>query len=591
MSKKRFAAEDFEKNNQPIIILDKAVKEIAQGVVSASDQKTLILCIDGISMDKIRSMISGGKLPAFKHLIDRGVSGYLRSTIPPDSLPAWPSFTTGKNPAKHGITTYFKKVGEEETAVNATMIDSRRLWDSFSDASLNSVVMNIPTTYPPRDIRGIMICDYLSPQGQVFTHPAGLTEALTKVGYFTELAGTKFFDYDLTRPEPFLYKIDKTRDAALSIIRNYPWDTFTLCFISPDKAHHVMGLDGTAIDAVYARIDESLSQILKEVDRDRTDIFVISDHGAANYSREFSLHSWLFGKGLLGLNRLQDQVAPDKSACARQTDHGQRGVLRSCCLNALGLAYRLRVSLNLPSIPFFHFPKAVLESNAKNPCPFDWPRTRVYSLLPPTSNFLPVFINTLGDRPHGIVEKGEKYDRLKAMLLQEFSELIDPDTGNKVVKRIYDREELFSGRFLPEMPDIVVELEEEYIGFSGYIDRNRIQRGPVFRKFDAPVVDHSINGVFIFSGPRAPRMSKTQGISIVDVMPNVLYSRQLPIPADIDGKVKMDIFTDAFVSSSVITTVSLAYKPASDREQRARKHSPEDLERINQELKRMGYVK
>ncbi|HOU36175.1 MAG TPA: alkaline phosphatase family protein [Candidatus Omnitrophota bacterium] len=577
MFKKRFIAEDFSKKNKPVSVLDEAVRKIAGKALPSSGQKTLILCIDGISIDKIRAMIELGKLPAFKRLIFGGVSGYLRSTIPPDSLPAWPSFTTGKNPARHGITAYFKSCGGEETAVNATMIESRKFWDSFDDAGLNSVVMNLPATYPPQDIRGIMISDYLSPAGAVFTHPAELSDALTQTGYFTDLAATKFFEYDLTRPEPFLYKIDKTLEAALSIMRNYPWDTFTLCFIDPDKAHHIFGLEGGGIDAVYTRIDESLAEIIKAVDLDNTDIFILSDHGVSNYSREFALHPWLFEKGLLGLNSLHDQISAAKGTSGWRMD-------------LLCLAYRLKVSLNLPGIPFFHFPKEVLALNAKNPCPFDWSRTQAYSLQPPTSNYLPVFINTNGERPHGIVEKGNKYERLKDMLVREFSDLRDPDTGRLIVRRIWEREELFSGKYMADMPDLVVELEEEYIGFSGYTDRKRIQNGPVFRKFDTPVLDHSINGAFVFAGPRAQHNANVEGMALMDVMPTILYSRQLPVPSDLDGRVRTDIFTDAFISSSRIMTVDPACKAGADK-LRARHHSPEDLERINRELKRMGYVK
>ncbi|MFH1508111.1 MAG: alkaline phosphatase family protein [Candidatus Omnitrophota bacterium] len=580
MTKKKFIAAYFEKKCSPISILDEAVRDLSNNVSSSTGRKTLIICIDGISLDKIQGMIRNNKLISFKGLIENGVSGYLRSTIPPDSLPAWPSFITGKNPAKHGITGYFKKIGPENVVVNSTMLNTCKYWDIFNSSGLNSVVMNLPITYPPENIRGIMISDYLTPQGRDFAYPPGISEKLKEVGYFTELPITRFFDYDLTRPEPYIYKINKTKEVAISIMKNYPWDTFTLAFISPDKAHHMLGLEGEAIDAVYEKIDHVLGEILGVIDRSNTDIFLVSDHGSSNYEKEFALHPWLCQKGLLVLNSLNEQVS-------RKTDKNPAGL----ALRLLSFVYRLKVSLNLPSMPFFHFPKAVLEDNKIDPCPFDWSKTKVYSLSPPTSNYLPVFINTKGERPFGIINKPKEYQVLRENLISEFTSIEDPETCEKVVEKVYLREELFSGPYLNDMPDLVVQLKNEYIGFSGYIDRIRISRGPVFRKFDKPVIDHSINGLFIFSGPGSRKNVEVKEISLIDIFPAILYSRRLPIPDDIDGRVKNEIFIEGFFKEAEIKFQKSDAKDAPGKEGWLKKHSPKDLELINQELKRLGYIK
>lgn len=593
-NKKRFVAKEFDKQNQPIGILDRTIRNLSVNQGSVNNQKTLIICIDGISLAKIKDLLLRGKLPKFKDLINNGISANIKTTIPPDSLPAWPSFITGKNPGKHGIIGYFKYKKEtgEDIVVNSSMIRSKRYWDIFSEHDLNSVTMNLPITFPPQEIKGIMISDHLSPQGAIFSYPPELCDRLKEVGYFTELAVTKFFDFDLTDPQPYIYKMNKTKEAALSIIKNYNWDLFTLGFMSPDKAHHMLGLDGRDIDAIYEAIDSILGEILDNIDRERTDIFIVSDHGTTNYEKEFSLHSWLYEKGLIKLNTLMEQVKSSKQSCSgTQCLSGKGNFASRILIKILSLVYRLKVSLNLPSLPFFNFPQQIIDSHSINPCPFDWSKTKVYSLLPPTSNYLPIFINTQGERPFGIVKKEGEYEALKRYLTEELNSLKDPHTQEYVVKKIYEREELFSGEFLNEMPDIVVELQERYIGFSGFTNRRRIINGPIFKNFKRPVLNHSIHGIFIFNGPKAKTNVELKEVNILDLFPTILFSRQMPIPDDIDGQIKKEIFNDAFIKQATVQIQKAVIEDTPEKKEWLKRHSQEDAELLNKELKRLGYIK
>jgi len=590
--KKVFITEEFERKNQPLSVLDGALRAMASLQGEPSKHKTLVIALDGISFDKVRHMAGEGRLPTFKRLTECGVSTKMRSTIPPDSLPAWPSFITGKNPAKHGMLGYFKfnKETGENIVVNATMISEPKYWNIFSEFGFNSVVMNLPLTFPPEKINGIMISDYLTPQGKIFCYPEELCEKLRQVGYFTELAMTKFFDYDLTRPEPYLYKMEKTKDVAISIMKNYNWDMFTLGFMSMDKAHHMLGLECEGIDMLYKKVDSILAEILGTVDLLHTDIFIVSDHGTVNYGKEFSLHSWLYQKGLLKLNALGEQLKAVSIEGSRRQKY-KRNYWNMGWLKIMGFLYRLKVSLNLPRIPFFHFPRQVIEENAINPCPFDWTKTKVYSLMPPTSNYLPIFINTKGERPFGTVEAGEEYQQLKIFLKNELEGLCDPETGKKIVERIYEKEELYSGPFLAEMPDIVARLRQDYIGFTGYSNRGRIIKGPIFKKFNKPVLNHSIESIFIFCGPNSRHNTEVQDMDIIDVFPNILYSRNLPIPEDVDGKVRRDIFKEEFCANVQPKFRKPTIKEPEARKSWLKKHSQTDLELIESELKRLGYIK
>src|SRR5262249_25889092 len=72
-------------------------------------QRVFILGWDGATFDLIRPWVAQGKLPTIARLMERGVHGPLRSTLPPMTFPAWTSFMTGKNQGKHGIFDFMRR--------------------------------------------------------------------------------------------------------------------------------------------------------------------------------------------------------------------------------------------------------------------------------------------------------------------------------------------------------------------------------------------------------------------------------------------------------------------------------------------------
>ena len=76
--------------------------------------KVLVIGLDGVPLNLIRCWAQEGKLPVLKNIMDKGVVGPLRSTIPPTSGPAWSSFVTGKNPGKTGIYDFLNMGWEIE---------------------------------------------------------------------------------------------------------------------------------------------------------------------------------------------------------------------------------------------------------------------------------------------------------------------------------------------------------------------------------------------------------------------------------------------------------------------------------------------
>jgi predicted AlkP superfamily phosphohydrolase/phosphomutase len=125
--------------------------------------KLLIIGFDGATFDLIHPWAEQGHLPNLAQLMRDGVHGDLRSTLPPVTSPAWPTFMTGCNPGKHGVFDFIQPQGANFSLVNSTRIKQPTIWQRLSRSDCRVGVLNVPVTYPPQPLNGFMVTDILSP--------------------------------------------------------------------------------------------------------------------------------------------------------------------------------------------------------------------------------------------------------------------------------------------------------------------------------------------------------------------------------------------------------------------------------------------
>ncbi|MBE9567021.1 MAG: alkaline phosphatase family protein, partial [Proteobacteria bacterium] len=97
------------------------------------------------------------ELPNLKSLLDRGVGGRLRSTIPPITVPAWSAMMTSQDPGMLGVYGFRNRASYEYDSLkvaNAASIKARTVWNYLSRNRLKSLVMGVPQTYPPKPLNG-----------------------------------------------------------------------------------------------------------------------------------------------------------------------------------------------------------------------------------------------------------------------------------------------------------------------------------------------------------------------------------------------------------------------------------------------------
>ena len=258
-----------------------------------------------------------------------------------------------------------------------------------------------------------------------------------------------------------------------------------------DPAHPIHEPDApekykNAIREVYQAMDRLVGRVMEKYLADgKTDLFVISDHGFASFRKGVHVNSWLVENGFMTL------VNP---------------------------ALRQRGNLNtlFEGLP---------ASNV------DWSRTTAYSM-----GLGKIYLNKRGREPLGIVEGPEEAEAIIASLIEKFGEFRDPESGERVVRKVYRSEELYSGPYVANSADLVIGFEEGYrVSWDtclieappGLIEKNRNKWSG-----DHCSVDPSLVPGFLVTN----RKLTIDDPSIIDIARTVLGLMDVPPPDAMEGR-------------------------------------------------------
>lgn len=549
-------------------------------------RKVLVIGLDGATFDLLAPWIEMGRLPTLARLIEEGVSGALESTSPPISSAAWVSFATGKNPGKHGVVDF---VHPEENGYRVTIVSSKKrgskaIWNLVSEAGGQVGVVGVPVTYPPEEVNGFMISDFLTPSSKSdYTYPPSLRQELDeKLGGFQLLPSEKYRSTSSTDRfiEDMIVDIEKRTEAVVYLMGK-PWDLFACVFWSPDMMQHEVWrlLDkshpqhdpadaqayGDKIIAFYERLDDCVRRILDEVGEEVT-VVVMSDHGFGPTHNFFLVNTWLQKMGLLRLKRGPLALAKYLMFKVGFTPLNAFRIAKALRLGFLRRWFRFQRGGRLMKRLFLSFSDV------------DWSQTKAFAV----GSFGQIYINLAGRRPQGIVQP-EEYEEVREEIIEKALEICDPYSGEPVVERAYRREELYFGDYLERMPDIIlVPRRYEYMAF-GHADfgSHRLVE-PIFGLSG----HHRPQGIIILWGEKVKRGETIEGARIIDLAPTILYLMGLPIPVDMDGRALTEALKPEFVSQNPPLFSDLG----SDRESGRDVYSPQEEEEVRERLKGFGYV-
>jgi predicted AlkP superfamily phosphohydrolase/phosphomutase len=241
---------------------------------------------------------------------------------------------------------------------------------------------------------------------------------------------------------------------------------------------------GDAIEEVYRRADDLVGRLQAAVPKDAV-FMVMSDHGFHSFRREVNLNTWLVQNGFMVF---QGQESARKGL----EDLFGRG----------------------------RFWEGV-----------DWSKTRAYAV-----GLGQIYFNLKGRESQGSVSAGAEYKALQDEIGRKLVELRDPETGDRVFRAIYRRDDIYKGEFLNNAPDLQVGFNDGYrVGWQdtlGGIRRAVVENNNKKWSGDHCATATEISGGVFFSN----RKIVTTDPGIMDLAPTILKVLGVPLPADLDGK-------------------------------------------------------
>lgn len=555
-------------------------------------RRVLVIGLDGATFRLIRPWAEAGHLPHMARLLQEGAWGHLRSTIQPSSEQAWASFATGVQNGKHGIYGFVRRVpGTYQLEyVNGRHQRARTLWRILSDRGRPVIVLNVPMTYPPEPVHGVLIGGLLSPGVHSrFTYPDGLYQELQRaIGGYIINVDIERGRLDPTTEDLLLNQIREMirlrTEATLYLASTRPWDFLAVVYGAPDRVSHKFwkymdpshplytpqgaARRGEVILDTYRQIDAAIGRLLRELADDETTVFLVSDHGFGPLIGALYLNQWLAEEGYLGLEgegwwpRLLRQGAG-------LLDVPWLGDLKERAFQVLpGLKGRLHSAMAFQGV--------------------DWSRTRAYAV----GTMGNLYVNLRGREPGGIVDPGQEYEALREELIAGLRSLRDPRTGAPLFEAVYRREELYHGPYLDLAPDVVGLLDPRY--HVAAVDWRCRKQGIVARVDEGEMLfvadlsgQHDMQGVLLAWG-RNVRPGPLAGASIVDMAPTILHTLGEAVPSSMDGRVLRDLFTEEYLREQPVHLLEEGeggvQPPGEDG------YSEEEARAIEERLQGLGYL-
>ncbi|HEV3164458.1 MAG TPA: alkaline phosphatase family protein [Isosphaeraceae bacterium] len=262
--------------------------------------RVVFLGLDGGTMSVLAPGFERGWLPNLAALWRRSAHGILRSSSPMVTPVAWTSFLTGCTPPAHGIHEfYYIDVNDRTIRCNhAGRVRVPNLWQVLSAAGREVVSLNLPMTYPPPQVRGLVVAGSDAP---------GLEWAFAQCPEF----GAEIFEH----VPDYTHKIVwKTPPRSLSELRTLAernravfraqaeaaeradartdWTALMVHFHNLDSLQHrlwpLLDVDSTGVrragwntevESCLRSLDESAGRLMELASKRDAAVIAVSDHG------------------------------------------------------------------------------------------------------------------------------------------------------------------------------------------------------------------------------------------------------------------------------------------------------------------------
>lgn len=538
--------------------------------------RLMILGLDGASWRLTQKLVADGRMPTIGRMLKEGAGGPLYSTIPDVSPTAWASFMSGKNPGQHGVYGFGMKVPGSyflEPFSSRGRIPVQSLWGALSAKGKRVAVINVPMTYPPEPVNGIMISGFGTPDdtGNRFVYPAEkMDELRAKLGpYILDVHWNQYEKLGIPALLEANRKMTERRaEYGLHILGTEAWDLFMLAFVSTDRLQHCLWQylePQKTLTAEQQAIRDQVLDYYDYLDRVLADfmaaspdsnVMIMSDHGFGPCTAAVNVNTFLEQQGYLTWNKANEMLLKFRWLAK---------IVKAVGINRASFG---KIAQKLGMNEYRGLEKLSHRSNN-----MDWGTTRAFSYTPSG-----IYLNLKGREHRGIVEPGTEAEKLMDEIKERLEDLKDPATGQKIIYRVARGHEVYTGPRVELAPDLMIaEADTRYM-----CNFNLYRTKEVFERTTWRSGNHEPEGLVLACGPGIAGKTRVQRAELIDLCPTALHLLGEPVPDDIDGRV---------ISEMLVTTEQVKSVAASETQvDTGSVMSAEEQAQVFERLKGLGYI-
>jgi predicted AlkP superfamily phosphohydrolase/phosphomutase len=385
----------------------------------------------------------------------------------------------------------------------------------LNDKGIAAGVMNMPTTYPPKKINRFMISG-TPDAGMNYAYPTELKEELEKK--FNYHIITSKSDIMLYSHEIVAQSLQNTIDMRFKAF-NHLYTKFPDIAFFHLSIFHINSLHHNFWDQEYTKegwriIDKHIGEY---VHNPEINVLFMSDHGSHKIKSKFNINTWLEQKGYLKFSKKKklfeflSKIGLNQHAIAQK-------------IKKTGLdPQKIKVYVPKAILHFFPTYKHEIKKEAKTKV-IDWDKTKAIA-----SGQGVVYIKK---------SNVKRYNEFRQELKDNIKKIVNPETGEPIAKEVYFKEEIYSGKYLDEAPDIIID-QKRGVFIAGGVGKKEI-----FEKSKKWEGENKTTGFFMAIGPDFKKGYEIKNMSILDICPTILKLFEIPAPKDLDGTVRTDLFNN-----------------------------------------------
>ncbi len=248
-------------------------------------------------------------MPNLADIARHGTFLRMTTSLPAVSSVAWTSFMTGKNPGEHGIFGFTELKSREISLRLPSFDDIRRpaIWHICDN--VDSIVVNLPFTYPARPLRGVLISGFVAPIFERAVYPQSLMDWLRSRNYRIDVDTVKARQDPEILISDLFDTMNTHEEVMFALMAQQPWDLFIGVITGTDRLHHFL-FDACSDSShprhrdcidYYRRIDHFFGRLREKLGAG-TKLIVLSDHGFTHLKTSAATQLYSQDAGLLAVH-------------------------------------------------------------------------------------------------------------------------------------------------------------------------------------------------------------------------------------------------------------------------------------------------